>query len=99
MPHQFHQLIVQLLMGVSSFNIFLCKTYDLLALALHFYDSTCIRVLMAFEDEINYEKISQINKKERKTSRLTDIDSEFYSALIVHLKKLQKENMKRRIFH
>ena len=56
-----------------------------------------MRVLMAFEDEINYEKISQINKKERKTSKLTDINMEFYTALIKHLKKLQNVYNKRHL--
>jgi DNA replication initiation complex subunit (GINS family) len=48
-------------------------------------------VAMAFKDEINYEIISQLNKKERKSSRLVDIDPEFYSAIITHLQKLHEE--------
>ena len=56
-----------------------------------------MRVRMAFKDEINYEKISQINKKERKTSKLTNLDPEFYLALISHLKELQEEYNKKYI--
>jgi DNA replication initiation complex subunit (GINS family) len=52
-------------------------------------------VSMAFKDEINYEKISQINKKERKTSKLTNLDPEFYFALISHLNILQEEYNKK----
>lgn len=54
-----------------------------------------MRVRMAFKDEVNYEKISQINKKERKSSKLTTLDPEFYSLLIAHLKKLQEEYNKK----
>jgi DNA replication factor GINS len=50
---------------------------------------------MAFKDEINYEKISQINKKERKSSKLLTLDSEFYPILITHLRKLQDEYNKK----
>ena len=52
-------------------------------------------VAMAFKDEINYEKISQINKLERKSSKLTILDPEFYDVLIKHLKKLQEEYNKK----
>ncbi len=45
---------------------------------------------MGFEEEINYEKISQLTKKERKTSKLVNLDAKFYSMLIAHLKKLQE---------
>ncbi len=54
-------------------------------------------VLMAFKDEINYEKISQINKKERKTSKLTTLDPEFYNVLITHLNLLQEEYNKKHL--
>jgi DNA replication initiation complex subunit (GINS family) len=46
---------------------------------------------MAFADEINYEKISTINKKERKSAKLVTLDPGFYNVLIEHLKKLQGE--------
>ncbi len=54
-----------------------------------------MQVHMAFKDEINYEMISQINKKERKSSKLIRLDPDFYLALISHLKELQEEYNKR----
>lgn len=54
-----------------------------------------VPVYMAFEDEINYEKISQINKKERKSSKLVNIDPQFYLVIITHLKKLQEKYNKK----
>lgn len=54
-----------------------------------------MRVSMVFRDEINYEKISQINKKERKNSKLIILDPGFYNALITHLNSLQEEYNKK----
>jgi len=54
-----------------------------------------VPVYMGFEDEINYEKISQINKKERKSSKLVNIDPQFYLVIITHLKKLQEKYNKK----
>jgi DNA replication initiation complex subunit (GINS family) len=50
---------------------------------------------MAFKDDINYEKISQIYKKERKSSKLIDLNKDFYEVLISHLKELQEEYNKK----
>ncbi len=50
---------------------------------------------MAFKDEINYEKISQINKMERKSAKLVQLDPNFYSVIITHLNKLQEEYNKK----
>jgi DNA replication initiation complex subunit (GINS family) len=50
---------------------------------------------MAFKDEINYERISQINKKERKSSKIISLDPDFYQALISHLNELQGEYNKK----
>ena len=54
-----------------------------------------VLVPMAFKDEINYEKISQLNKKERKSSKLIPLDPNFYKELIEHLKMLQDEYNKK----
>jgi DNA replication initiation complex subunit (GINS family) len=50
---------------------------------------------MAFKDDINYEKISQIYKKERKSSKLIDLNNDFYEVLISHLQELQEEYNKK----
>lgn len=54
-----------------------------------------VSVGMAFEDEINYEKIRKINEMEKKSSKLTNLDPEFYPVIISHLNKLQEEYNKK----